>query len=527
MSRTGAGMSPDRRSSKSLPASTFVFLLSTANLLLYHYPLLAFGVVNIDYLSWNGVMTLITVAVIVWVTTSMMLLVLTLVSVLAVKAFAVVAVFGNALALYFIATYQVILDKSMMGNVLDTRADESLELLPVGLAAWIVLLGVAPAWLIVRTVVRSPGRFRLLVHIVGCGILLCAFIYINASTSLWIDKHSKRIGGMILPWSYLFNTARLQADRSRSDVKQKLLPDILSSTDEPSVVVLVIGETARASNFSMYGYERQTNPQLAETGAIALPDATSCSTYTTASLHCMLSHDGGRSGPYEPLPSYLQRSGVDVVWRANNWGEPRIDVETCQKAAELRAICAEVNCDHDEVLLTGLVERIRASDKEKVFVVLHTKGSHGPSYSKRYPEAFSVFTPVCESVELDKCTAEELINAYDNTILYTDHLLRLTIERLETLTDVPSLMMYVSDHGESLGEYGLYLHGTPYTLAPDVQKQIPFVIWMSPAFRESRNVEDERFTRGTVSHDNVFHSVMGALGISSGVYDESRDIFVR
>ena len=138
-----------------------------------------------------------------------------------------------------------------------------------------------------------------------------------------------------------------------------------------------------------------------------------------------------------------------------------------------------------------------------------------------------MFTPVCESVELDKCTAEELINAYDNTILYTDHLLRLTIERLETLTDVPSLMMYVSDHGESLGEYGLYLHGTPYTLAPDVQKQIPFVIWMSPAFRESRNVEDERFTRGTVSHDNVFHSVMGALGISSGVYDESRDIFVR
>lgn len=502
--------------------TAFAFVLSAANLVLYHQPLLAFGAANIDYRSWGG---LATVATIVLVATATVLIVLALVSVRVLKAFAIVAALGNAVALHFITTYRVIFDKSMMGNVFDTSVAESAEFLHPVLVAWVLLLGAVQAWLIVRTKVRPVPRVRLPGHAGANIVLLAAVVYANAGSALWIDEHAKRLGGLIVPWSYVFNAAKVRADRSRADATQRLLPDVVSATDERVVVALVIGETARAANFSLYGYARPTNPLLGRSDIVVLPDATACSTYTTASLHCMLSHDGSSDGPDEPLPSYLHRSNVDVVWRTANWGEPPIEVDSYEKASELRAACVGEGCDHDEVLLTGLVNRIRASGKRKVFVALHTKGSHGSAYDGRYPPRLRTFAPVCASVELDKCSEAELVNAYDNTIVYTDRVLARTIEQLEVLGDVPVLMMYVSDHGESLGEYGLYLHGTPWALAPDVQKRIPFLLWMSPAFRRARNVDAALLERGSHSHDQVFHSVLGALGLTSPVYDENLDLF--
>src|SRR6185312_9502252 len=199
-------------------------------------------------------------------------------------------------------------------------------------------------------------------------------------------------------------------------------------------------------------------PLLSKAGVVALKKASACATYTAAAVRCILSNvdsESPFSKPYEPLPSYLQRHGVDVIWRTPNFGEPPIKVETYQKASDLLKICAGTRCNYDEVLLSGLEQRIRTSSSQRVFVVLHQSGSHGPAYYTKYPPEFEYFKPVCKTVELGKCTQQELINAYDNTILYEDYFISQAIGVLKRLSHRCALLIYVSDHGESLGEYGL------------------------------------------------------------------------
>ena len=222
----------------------------------------------------------------------------------------------------------------------------------------------------------------------------------------------------------------------------------------------------------------------------------------------------------------MQRSGIDVIWRTNNWGEPPLKVQTYQRAEDIERACQGSSCRYDEVLLQGLDQRIRSSTKQKIFVVLHQHGSHGPSYYTEYPPQFEVFKPVCKSVELHQCTHDELVNAYDNTIVYTDHVLSRTIGMLKAFPQTATMLMYISDHGESLGEYGLYLHGTPDSLAPDVQKDVPFVIWMSEAFKQKKAVQLSQLAeQSSHSHANVFHSVMGAFDMRSEIYQRRLDIF--
>ncbi|MFA7400368.1 MAG: sulfatase-like hydrolase/transferase, partial [Sideroxydans sp.] len=297
-----------------------------------------------------------------------------------------------------------------------------------------------------------------------------------------------------------------------------------------TVVVLVIGESARAANFSLYGYARNTNPLLSEAGAIAIPNSHSCSTYTTASIQCMLAHVDSSSTlihNYEALPSYLQSNGVDVIWISNNWGEPPLKVGTYLKASEVRGDCKGLGCQLDEGMLTGLAERIAKTPNDKVFVVLHQSGSHGPDYFNHYPQDAEKFSPACRSVQVQDCSADELNNAYDNTILFTDRFLSKTIALLRSLPNTSTLMMYASDHGESLGEHGLYLHGTPYSLAPDVQKDIPYIVWMSPAFKQDKTLTaDAALSHAQHAHETIFHSVMGAFDMRSEIYKPQFDIFV-
>ena len=302
----------------------------------------------------------------------------------------------------------------------------------------------------------------------------------------------------------------------------------LEESDEKTIIILVVGEAARAENFSLYGYNRPTNPLLKKQGVIALNNTVSCATYTTLSLRCILSHKDVStpfSKQYEPLPSYLQRHGVDVVWRTNNWGEPPMKVNTYQRSDELERECKGDQCQYDEVLLSGLGERVRSSMQQNIFIVIHRWGSHGPSYYKRYSKQYEIFKPVCKSVELNQCTNHELVNAYDNSILYTDYFLTQTINLLQDLK-TPAVMIYISDHGESLGEFGLYLHGVPYAVAPDVQTHIPFIVWMSPEFIEKKGIDINRIKQSkSHSHQNIFHSVLGAINMHSEVYNDQLDIF--
>ncbi|MDQ7016159.1 MAG: phosphoethanolamine--lipid A transferase EptA, partial [Gammaproteobacteria bacterium] len=495
-------------------------------LVLYHWPLYTFILSNLNFFSSNGFWTFFTVVLIASLTTVLAISLLTLVSFTLAKVFSGLAAIVNALALYFMLAYQVILDKTMMSNVLNTQSTEALAYLHPKMLIYVFVFGLLPALLLFKVQIIKKSRLRLLIHNLTFLLIALVLIYLNSSSWLWLDKNSKILGSKIVPWSYLINTVRIQNLHLDSLDEQHLLPPAHFSNDEKTVVVLVIGETARAQNFSLYGYNRTTNPLLSKRQDLTvLPNATSCSTYTTASLRCILSHKDN-PGSDEPLPSYLQRMGVDVTWRTRNWGEPPIHVAHYQKRQELKKICQGIGCNYDEVLLSGLKQQILSSSKKKVFVVLHQKGSHGPSYYSEYPEQFEVFKPSCKSVELSQCSQQELINAYDNTLLYTDHFLARLIQLLEGLNNTSTVMLYLSDHGESLGEYGLYLHGTPYSIAPDVQKKIPFLVWMSKQFRDSRGLKKTLTQkRDEYSHHNEFHSIMGAFDIIGIIYNEERDIF--
>lgn len=510
-------------------ATTFIAVTAAVNALLYDLPLFGFAVGNLHLASFTGDLTLATLLAVLLSETVLLLVLLALVSGRLLKPFCMLVALGNAVAVYFVVTYHVVLDETMMGNVLDTDFAESAEYLHPALLVYVLALGVLPCWLLTRVHIRRTPRSRLAVFALGCLAVTVIWCLLAARSWLWFDENSKRVGGMTMPWSYLINTGRYLAPKLLVSGAPAPLPPASFSSSERTVVILVIGEAARAQNFQLYGYDRATNPLLTKAGVVALRNATTCATYTTAAVRCMLSNVDAASPfarRYEPLPSYLQRSGVDVIWRSRNFGEPPMKVQTYQKAGDLAAECAGPHCAYDEVLLTGLRRRVEASSSPRVFVVLHQTGSHGPAYYAKYPRELEYFQPVCRSVELGRCTHDELVNAYDNTIRYEDYFLFRVIGVLRELKDTAALLIYVSDHGESLGEYGMYLHGIPYALAPDVQKDIPFIIWMSDEFIRRKAVQISRLEAQRMhSQRDVFHSVMGAFSMHSDAYLGAYDIF--
>lgn len=509
-----------------LGGHNFVLLIILINTLPFNFPLYSYIASNLELFSLSGIAIALTITAVVIVFNLFFISVFGIIHPILLKTFFVITALINSVALYFMIKFQVILDVPMMGNIFNTQTSEASELFTPVLMVYFLLLGVLPAWLIARVKVLSANRIRILINMIIGIFLGIVFIYSNSASWLWIDKYSSIIGGKILPWAYVGNAIAHYSEGVESSDNQELLPDGSFDDEDKMVVVLVIGETARAKNFAFYGYERDTNPLLREVKALALPNTKACSTYTTASIACMLSHDTDDTDTYETLPTYLNRHGAEVIWRSGNWGEPAITVEEYHDGSILRPQCTGSGCQLDGVLLTNLTERIQATQANKVFVILHTKGSHGPSYYSRYPAEFEKYTPVCRDENIaDKCSQEELINAYDNTLVYTDFFLREAINKLNALDGVPSMLVYISDHGESLGENGLYLHGTPYAFAPDVQKDIPFIIWTSEAFNQKRQVDLQSLElKESYSQANIFHTVIGAFGLKSEIYSKELDV---
>jgi len=514
----------------TLGSTTFILSFAAVNAIVYQLPLYSFAFSELVVFSLPGILAVLTLFVMVMLLTLLALFLFALISPRLLKPIAMFFAFGNAIAIYFIQTYQVVLDKSMMGNVFNTNTAEAGSYLHPAFFLHIVLFGVLPIWLISRITLKHTSRLRIVAALSLSLLLGIGWIYANAQSWFWIDKHARKLGGMIMPWSYVINAARYQTEKAMQSRTLEKLPPAHFVVQGKTVVVLVIGESARAANFSLYGYARQTDPLLTKAGAIAIPNAHSCATYTTASIQCMLAHIDTSSTlihNYEALPSYLQSNGVDVIWISHNWGEPPLKVGTYLNASEVSKDCQGSGCQLDEGMLTGLAKRIADSASDKVFIVLHQSGSHGPDYFNHYPVDAEKFAPACHSVQVQECSSEELTNAYDNTILFTDRMLSKTIALLDAIPNTSTLMMYASDHGESLGEHGLYLHGTPYSLAPDVQKDIPYIVWMSPAFKQHKTLAAEAaLGHAQHAHETIFHSVMGAFDMRSEIYKPQLDIFV-
>jgi lipid A ethanolaminephosphotransferase len=517
----------------ALSPSVFILIASFFNAIVFHGPLYRFANENAGDTLLGNALNLGTIFVIVFAITAVASLIFYIVARWSLKPWWVLVFLCNALALYFINTYQVTLDKTMMGNVFGTDPGEAMDLFHPKLLAYIVLLGLLPSLLVLKIQLSAERKRKTFAVLCAVGMLALAWLYFASQSWLWVDKHAKKIGGMILPWSYVVNTSRYEWAKFMDHRDQILLPAATSTSHKKTLVVLVIGESARAKNFSLYGYSRPTNPELEALNIIALKGAKSCATYTTASVNCILSHnDEGATllKNEEPLPNYLQRNGVDVYWRSNNSGEAPLKVHDYKNAGDLKPTCQSQGqnqgCDYDEVLLTDFKKIMASTTSDKVLIVLHPTGSHGPSYYKKYPPQFEKFKPTCQTVDLNTCSSEQLLNAYDNTIAYADHFLAEVVRSMQGVPDYASTMLYVSDHGESLGEYGLYLHGTPYSMAPDVQKDIPFLVWMSQRFIQDKSIAVDRLrARQSFSHRHIFHSVMGAFDMTSPVYEAAFNIF--
>ena len=423
---------------------------------------------------------------------------------------------ADAISLYFINSYEVLITDSMMGNVYNTQFSEASGFFSLAAVLYVLFLGVIPC-IFIFAAKTDFGSFKRFLSNIGLALgLAVAIAFVNIQNWPWIDRNSTELGSLLMPWSYTVNTVRYYNGEKKRNQKEILLPDAVISNDSKDVCILIIGESARRDHFSLYGYEKMTNPLLAEDNVTAFI-ANSAATYTTAGVKAILDHQP-TGKLYEILPNYMYRTGVDVIWRTSNWGEPPVHIEKYHTVKDIKKMYPEADDRYDGILLSGLKEEIQTSDKDKILVILHTNTSHGPTYNKKYPAEFEVFKPVCTTVEMSKANPQELMNAYDNSVLYTDYIIHSAIEILKEFTDRRTCMLYVSDHGESLGEGNLYMHGVPMSIAPKEQIEIPFIVWTSKDAVEVKELAE-------VGQYHVFHSVMDFLGVESPIFDEDKNIF--
>lgn len=501
----------------NLRLTHFALLMSFFNFLFFHFPFFSFVINNLDYKSINGITIIISLIIVMLILNFLVFYLLFFLSHIVGKVLLVLFFLINAIAVYFINTYSVIIDESMIGNILNTNYAESSSYFSIKLIFYILFLAVLPSIYIIKAKIINEPFKKFLITCSITLLLILTLVFVNASNWLWIDKNSKRLGGLAMPWSYSVNISLFYIHQHKKNEKEILLPNATIKDNKKAVVVLVIGESARRQNFSLYGYKKNTNPLLSKTANLYHFNATSSATYTTAGVKSILEHKR-TDDLYEILPNYLYRNNVEVIWRTTNWGEPPVHIKDYQNRDVLMPNCKGEGCNYDEILLTGLKEQILASKKNKILIILHTSTSHGPTYSKKYPPRFETFKPVCNSVELGNCSQNELINAYDNTIVYTDYILSNVIEDLKQLKEYNSTMLFVSDHGESLGEKNLYMHGLPLSIAPKEQYEIPFIVWMSDSKKQLKPNKE-------LSQNNVFHSVLNFLSVESPIYDEKMNIF--
>lgn len=457
-----------------------------------------------------------------------------------VRPLLTVVVVASAAAAWYMRTYAVMLDPTMIQNVLRTDAREAGDLLNADLVLW-VLAWSAPAVAFTWLVKLHPvAPLRALVVrgasvLAACLVAVLSFFVISRDLTSFM-RNQREARYLITPANMFYGLAVQSAHRvedahvARSPVGTDAHFVRAGYREPPRVLVLVVGETARAANFSLLGYPRETNPQLARAGVTAFTNVTSCGTSTEVSVPCMFSpygrthYDERRIRNSEGLLNVLVHAGYAVKWLDNQSGCKGV----CKGAGiEYQKLCTGDECD-DGILVQRLAEELPKVESNTVFV-LHMMGNHGPAYFKRYPAEFRRFLPDCATAELRDCSREQVVNAYDNAILYTDHVVA---ELVRTLAADPrrleSAMIYVSDHGESLGEHGLYLHGIPYAIAPEYQTHVPLMVWLSRQITGTGDVDPacvRAKSHEAFSHDNLFHSVLGLMDVQTSAYHASSDIF--
>ncbi len=459
-----------------------------------------------------------------------------------------------ALAQYYMLTYSVVMDPGMAANVLQTDVHEVADLLSLRLLLAVLAVLLLPTWWLLR--VRIPAMRPLrqvgrnLVMLALAAAVATATVAVGSRDLAPLMRNHPQLRYLMNPLAPLYSTvvSALRPAFARSGALVPMgagaaLGPSHAAGARPPLLVLVVGETARADHFGINGYGRDTTPELARRGVLSWGNVRSCGTSTLASLPCMFSPLGkeafeARSSEYENLLDVVQAAGMAVLWVDNQSGCK----DVCERVPHAQAVdglhpeqrsqlCDASGECRDQALLAGLDERLAALPAQRraqgVLLVLHQMGSHGPAYYKRSAPGAKRFTPECRTEVLSDCAHGELVNAYDNTIAATDAFLGHTIDWLGTRSgDYDTGLLYLSDHGESLGEYGLFLHGMPYGVAPDGQKHVPMVAWLGAPLAARQSLSLACLRAGLaepLSHDNLYHTVLGALDVRSPSYQPALD----
>ncbi|HHQ4681228.1 TPA: phosphoethanolamine transferase [Aeromonas veronii] len=463
------------------------------------------------------------------------------------KPFFTVLILTGSIVSYAMLKYGVIFDAGMIQNIVETNSGEAGAYLNGSVALWFLLTGLLPVLVLWSLRIRYPARWYQGVAL-RAGALAISLLFIGGVASLYyqdyasVGRNNKSLAKEIVPANYVHGLYKYGRDVlfATPIPYQQLGTDarVVARGSKPTLMFLVVGETARSQNYSLNGYGKATNSFTAkEQGVVSFRDVRSCGTATAVSVPCMFSnltrrgYDDQLASSRDGLLDVLQHAGVSVLWKENDGGCKGVcrnvpTIEILPKSYP--ALCQGESC-YDEVLLEGLDQQI-AGMKGNKLVAFHLMGSHGPTYFRRYPASERAFMPDCPRSDIENCSNEELVNTYDNTIRYTDKVVGLLIDKLKSLESQYDVgLVYLSDHGESLGAMGLYLHGTPYKFAPDDQTRVPLLTWFSPQLQADRQLDmgclaaeasSQRF-----SHDNLFHSMLGIMDVQTRVYDNKLDLF--
>ena len=442
-------------------------------------------------------------------------------------------------------TYHVIIDDNMIRNMMQTDAKEALDLLSFKQLLYFIFLGLIPAYLVYKTPLKFKSIKVELLKKIKQVILLLAVIALAVFSSFshyssFVREH-KPLRFMANPsyWMYsigfyvgnALNAGEIIVTPQGKDAKV-----VQNQEDLPKIFIMVVGEATRADRFTLNGYERNTTPMLAKESLINFSNFYSCGTSTAVSVPCMFSFETHKSYTYKKgiskenvIDVFKHTNDIAIIWLDNNSDSKGVALRVpyiSYKYNNQNTMCVEAGECRDEGMLVGLDEYISLQKEKDILIVLHQMGNHGPAYYKRYPKEYENFTPTCKTNQLETCTEKEINNAYDNAILYTDYFLSKTISLLKKYNKThQTAMFYMSDHGESLGENGIYLHGLPYFMAPKAQTHIPAFLWLNENFKNT--LKPNINTKARYTHDNLSHTLLGLFDIETKIYDKSLDIFAK
>ncbi|CAE6946309.1 phosphoethanolamine transferase [Vibrio sp. B1FLJ16] len=469
------------------------------------------------------------------------------------KPFFILLLILSSMVSYASYNYGTLFDYGMIANIIETDSSEAGSYFSAYSAIWVLLMGIVPALLLAKAKLRPLKGELLRFSIAKLISMIASLAVIAAIAGLYyqdyssVGRNNSYLKKMIIPTQFVhsatgyikknylttpepYREIGTEAKQSQAALKQ--------AEEKPTLLVFVVGETARSQNYALNGYERNTNAYTSHLDVISFQDFSSCGTATAVSLPCMFSQlthnkfDRNKADNQDNVLDVMQRAGIDLLWKENDGGDKNVAHKIKKVTIDRNKAdqwCNGSTC-YDIALLNGLDREIESMNGNRV-VTLHLNGSHGPTYFQRYPKDKAFFQPDCPRADIENCSVEQIINSYDNTIRYTDYVLEQTIEKLNGLEDkYNTALIYISDHGESLGENGMFLHGMPYSLAPDYQKRVPFMTWMSPGFKQVKQVNSDCLKQeaqvvGKYSQDNVFHSLLGLMDVQTNAYDSSLDIF--